>query len=214
MTTLTMTETEQTTAHDMDTELGIYVPAGVTDNADLRLYDEFFSLCRQCVFLYSLLTLEEVKQLFIEFYNYEYIEKVGVNISLKNKIETYLSMLELDEEDTPDKFDDTRTDIYLEQPDKQSKAATLYFFDHGYAYQREEELVVYLQIVDEIERASQEYVAQLEAEGAGDEHSVVDSSPEEVVSRYLKGSGVYDPALRNTGFRVDTDIEKANGPQV
>lgn len=202
-----MDQEEKKMSVEMDNALGLYIPSGVTDETDLRLYDEFFRLCRILYFVLRERTFEEIKQNFIQFYNANYEGKLTILNQMENNIGFVLYVREVTKEDSLDKINEEKTKLYLEMPDERSKANLLYYFNFGYMPATENEVEAYIQVAREIERAVNEQ-EKVDTEKTMLELEPESVTPEDVVRRYLKGSGLYDPALRNTGFRVDQDIEK------
>lgn len=215
MTTIIPTQIEPQIASivdSMNNTLGLYIPEGVEDKTGLRLYDQFFTTCRKLYFYYRMLTQEEVQKHFIEFYNADYIEKNAIINRLENKLRILLEMNQEEYELHPEEYEDTAVELYLAQGDKRQKAELLFFLANGFEPKNDNELKIFMQMVDEIENAVTTVQSlpdnSLVSEVVDEDASNLSTTPEEVISRYLKGSGVYDPSLRNSGFRVDTDIER------
>lgn len=219
MTTKLLPNEERSIALQMDKTLDLYLPEGIQEESDLRLYDQFFSLCRKIFFIFELKTREEIKQLFIQFYNNDYSGKLGTINILINEINSYVTLSELLDITDEEENDERKVDFYLIQSSRENKASVLYFFDRGYVAETESDLQEYFVIVDEIDNEILQNSITTGANEKDDLYNVginkgvevepveLDQSPEAVVSRYLKGSGVYDPALRNSGFRVDKDMQ-------
>ena len=217
------TETTQL-ATDMNDILGIYFPSDTDDDVTLRQFDELFVLFRQLYFLYDAIEKEEVTQIFVDFYNQpRYSEREAILNSLRARIEFEVELYAQLLEENPDMINANIIDAYLEQPDEESQACLLYFLVNGYLPNPEESLLMYTEMAKEIQRSLVEYETERELQNqpqfqphsdAITEAPTEDLTPEQVVSRYLKGSGLYDPSMRNSGFRVDTDIEGPNRPQV
>lgn len=198
--------------YQMNDELGVYFPGDVHDEYELELYDELFTLLRQAFYLYSLINKSEIQELFIKFYNLDYGDKLGVINELKIKIQNFIESYQRVIDNNPELIEQRNALLYQIQPDRESKAELLYFLSKGYLPEDDSELSEYLAYVDAIEDAVSKVAEEITTDQQEelhdeDENNAVVERPEDVVSRYLKGSGIYDPALRNTGFRVDTDIE-------
>ena len=203
-------------AKQMNAEIDVYFPADEQDPATLKLYDELFSLLRQLYFLYQSISLEEINTIFVNFYNSLLSDKYGMVNTLQNRVDQLVGYYLSIQDDYQEIVEDKAVELYLNAGDRRAKAAILYFHEKGYFPEMGEDVTEYFQAVDAIETEVNSYVDEIEdsqspkqsVPGVEVEPIELDQSPEAVVSRYLKGSGVYDPALRNSGFRVDKDIQR------
>ena len=206
-------------ANDMNEELDIYIPADEHSTKMLALYDELFSDFRKLYFLYTDITLEEVKKIFLEFYNSDYTSRSGILNTLENRIQKLISDLIGVVEQYPEFVQAKASELYVQTDNRDTKASLLFFYATGEIPTSQTDLTDFYNEVDAIEiQVSTQLDGQVEVElspvalqssvpGVEVEPVELDQSPEAVVSRYLKGSGVYDPALRNSGFRVDKDMQ-------
>lgn len=192
---------------EMDVEIGVYFPAGISD-ADAELFDELFQGLRTGYFVYPVFTLEKIQEYFIQFYNSDRNEKEAILNNIENSIHSHIYTGVVDNivNDKPAEV----LQLYLKLKDPELKTMLLYVIQHGYSPSADEDLSEYSALVGEIDRELDKIDQQASQDSSvADEEQATfeENTPEEVVSRYLKGSGIYDPALRNTGFRVDTDME-------
>jgi hypothetical protein len=218
-----MTDTNQDKilqlAKDMNDALGLYLPADVLDEPEQELYDRFFVTLRMAFYEFAVLSQEEITQYFVEFYNGDYFQKRQLYNVVVNEINTRVRYDAIEAYIDVEKQQGDRFEIYSQLDSVDSKAAFLFTMYNKITPRLEDDLSEYyeqVKIIDAELKRIEELEDQQDQISAREElaQEIEDIKPEDVVSRYLKGSGVYDPALRNTGFRIDTDIEGINKPEV
>lgn len=199
--------------------LGLYVPADVKDKSQIADYYLLFDTLRVLHLGYGVLNKEQVVEKFYDYYNAAEDEKSSILMPLKNQV---LDLNYQDEFDNDVTIDDT-TETILKAYDlirndgengKLHAAEFLYLIENGVNPRPEEDISKYYKMV-------QEYDQELAEDAAYREQMLLELqarmmpevvpqyealTPEEVAAKYLKGAGIVDPASRNSGFRVDRDI--------
>lgn len=197
--------------------LGLYVPADVTRPAEIADYYKLFDALRVLHMGYNDLNKDEVVEKFYDYYNAHDDDKIGLLITLQNRVEdlNYLDGWENDEETVADDVTETLFEAFqlLRQGEdgKNRAASFLYTIETGEVPQENSDLTRFYQIVDEYDSQEKDARSEMLAELQSRVNPEITPqyqalTPEEVALKYLKGSGYIDPATRNSGFRVDRDI--------
>ncbi len=208
-------------ALDMDNELGLYIPADVKDENAVFNYRELFFTLRVLHYKYKTMSPEQVRDEFIEYYNAPDEQKNVIIVTLNNRMEDAEYQQGLrdarGEEDTVDML--VRVYELLRNGDdvegRVQAAQFLYSLENGVYPEPEDDLTGQLATVDRydnekiIDAQEAEFLRKdMEIRMQRENHVSFEAlSPEEVASKYLRGAGLVDPGARNSGFRVDRDLD-------
>jgi hypothetical protein len=208
-------------ALEMDTELGLYIPADIHNSSDIAGYRSLFFGLRVLYFVYKTMSPEQVREYFIDYYNAPGDEKNSFVVSLNNRILDAEKQKELSDVMNQDDRIDMLVKTYELLRDGQTPegriaaAQYLYALEHGDYPEPDTDLSEALTQVDSYD--NEEILNRQEAEflrrdmerrlQRENQPTFEALSPEEVASKYLRGSGLVDPGARNSGFRVDRDVD-------
>lgn len=200
--------------------LGLYVPSDIKTNAEIADYYLLFDTLRVLYTGYGVLNKEQVVEKFYDYYNAPLDKKNSILLELKNKV------LDLNYEDNfeSEVAVDETTETILKayeiirnqegQNTKLHAAEFLYLIDNGHNPKPEEDISQYYKMVEQYDQELQadnenreQMLLALQAKIQPDLVPQYEAlTPEEVAAKYLKGAGLVDPAARNSGFRVDRDV--------
>ena len=193
----TLDEATAQAIKEMNDQLGLYIPADVHDENLIEQYQQLFAYARSIHFRYNSVTIEEIKQLFIEFYNADDISKNQILTQLENKVQ------KLENDDIMNAA--ANSDLELERAkliftllDEHQKPEYLFLLENGRAAEPGDDLSSYKQIIAQSEQ--EVYATMNEPQTAS---SIQPLSSEDVIAKYFKGNS-YDSMRRNSGFTVDS----------
>lgn len=191
----------------MNDELDIYIPANIEDDRERYQYEQLFGYLRRLVYQYNKLSNTEAHHIFIDFYNANKEDKNLALVKLENTCIKEDKNVELFGEMNEELEQDKAMAIY-DALDPADRPAFLFALEHGYPPEPGEDLGKYEQIIRESEQEMNKILNELQQTQEEEYYTAL--SPEEVAAKYFKGSGAYDPASRNSGFRVDQIEQKSN----
>lgn len=189
---------------EMNQELDLYVPADIHDEFEISSYENLFLKLRQLYFLYKRISLEEVRQYFVDFYNAGSTDKSGII----NKLDALLSDAEQKDEEIQEMLKPLtayRIALMTEGMNIEDQAKTLYRLENNTEPQSESDLAPYIQALslpqEEIDNLDDQILATEQEELVDPNYKSL--TAQQVAAKYLRGAGAYDPSKRNTGFRID-----------
>lgn len=167
----------------MNDDLNLYIPAGVEDENSVYSYELLFFYLRKMHYLYSMVSKEEVAEIFTNFYHASEAEKAMTLNELENKLESEKRMRELIEKEYND-VELARIYALADLLPEEEQAKFLYFLDNDEEPDETTDLSQYIKAIQDV-KAAQEAQMQQQMQGV----YPAAMSPEEVAQRYLENEG-------------------------